>query len=131
VTERFIDKMTLGNGLTLQFYDGSRRLAGDRWLVLFAAVIDIDVAGAWRQEGPDAPISVEQLRSVLGDTARFRYEKRSHFVDKNKKDVVFERLKNDFLDTNVSYLSNPDFARKFVFGKYRQAQGGPFKWPRQ
>jgi hypothetical protein len=35
------------------------------------------------------------------------------------------------LDTNMAYLSNPDFARRFVLGKYRQAQGGMLKWSRQ
>lgn len=131
MAERFIDKMTLGNGLVLEFYDGSRPLAGDRWMVLFAAAIDVDVEKAWTQGGPDAPISVEQLRSVLGGTVRFRYERKSHFVDENKKDAVFQRLKKDFLDTNMGYLSNPDFARRFVLGKYRQAQGGMLKWSRQ
>jgi len=131
MSERFIDKMTLGNGLVLEFQDGSRRLAGDRWLVLFAAVIEIDVEKAWTQGGPDVPISVEQLRSVLGQTVRFQYERKSHFVDENEKDAVFEGLKKNFLDTNMVYLSNPDFARRFVLGKYRQAQGGLLKWSRQ
>jgi len=131
MSERFIDKMTLGNGLVLEFQDGSRRLAGDRWLVLFAVVIDIDVKKAWTQGGPDAPISVEQLHSVLGHTVRYQYERKSHFVDENKKDVVLQRLKKDFLDTNMGYLSNPDFARRFVLGKYRQAQGGMLKWSRR
>jgi len=131
MSERFIDKMTLGNGLVLEFQDGSRRLAGDRWLVLFAAVIEIDVEKAWTQGGPDIPISVEQLRSVLGQTVRFQYERKSHFVDEKKKDAVFQGLKKNFLDTNMVYLSNPDFARRFILGKYRQAQGGMLKWSRQ
>jgi len=128
---RFIDKMTLGNGLVLEFQDGSRRLAGDRWLVLFGAVIEIDVEKAWTQGEPDAPISVDQLRSVLGQTVRFQYERKSHFVDEKKKDAVFQGLKKNFLDTNMVYLSNPDFARRFILGKYRQAQGGMLKWSRQ
>jgi len=131
MSERFIDKMTLGNGLVLEFQDGSRRLAGDRWLVLFGAVIEIDVEKAWTQGEPDAPISVDQLRSVLGQTVRFQYERKSHFVDEKKKDAVFQGLKKNFLDTNMVYLSNPDFARRFILGKYRQAQGGMLKWSRQ
>jgi hypothetical protein len=35
--EKLVDKIALDNGLTLELWDRSRQVAGDRWLVCFVA----------------------------------------------------------------------------------------------
>jgi hypothetical protein len=41
VSENLIKTIVLGNGLILEIYDHSRKVAGDRWLVKMVAKVDI------------------------------------------------------------------------------------------
>ena len=41
--EKLIETIALKNGLALEIYDQSRKIAGDRWLVKIAAKIDIPI----------------------------------------------------------------------------------------
>ena len=41
MNEKLIRTIVLGNGLILEIYDYSRKLAGDRWLVKIVSKIDI------------------------------------------------------------------------------------------
>jgi hypothetical protein len=42
--EKLIKTMDLTNGMQLNFYDGSRQLAGDRWLISLIIRMEIPVA---------------------------------------------------------------------------------------
>jgi hypothetical protein len=121
-----IEEIDLENGLILQLFDTSRLLAGDRWLVSFLAMIDVDVRAAMGtkdDDGDRAPlVPLSELLSVLGEKIQFRYEKKSYFVDIKQKDVVFHGLKKVFLATSLGYLNRPGFAKKFVMRKYDEAQ---------
>jgi len=43
VESKLIDRVPLENGLTLEMFDRSRPVAGDRWLVSFEARIEVKV----------------------------------------------------------------------------------------
>ena len=44
--EKLIKTMGLENGMQLDFYDASRRLAGDRWLISLIVRMEIPVVEA-------------------------------------------------------------------------------------
>jgi len=43
VNEKLINTIVLGNGLILEIYDHSRKVAGDRWLVKMVSKVDIPI----------------------------------------------------------------------------------------
>ena len=43
MNEKLIKTIVLGNGLIIEIYDHSRKVAGDRWLVKMVAKVDIPI----------------------------------------------------------------------------------------
>jgi hypothetical protein len=120
--ERLVEKRALENGLILELYDRSRRLAGDRWLVSLAVRMDVDVGSEHFQDLDSSEISLDDIRKVVGPKVAYRYEKIRNFVEETVKDEVFQGLKERFLDANLDYLSNPGFAQKLILRKYGQVK---------
>lgn len=118
--EKPIHKITLDNGLTLELYDRSRPVAGDRWLVSFVARLEVELKREYF-EGPSTPdVSFEEIREAVGDNAHYHHEKTRHFIAETEKDEVFEGLKERFLDANLVYLSSPDFPLKLILRQYQE-----------
>ena len=120
--EKLIEKIALDNGLNLELWDRSRPVAGDRWLVCFVARAIVPVELKYLKQENDESLTLESVRNIVGQQAVYTRQKESHFVDVKEKNGVFENLKNAFLDTNLGYLSSPDFPRKFIMKVYGEAQ---------
>ncbi len=123
-----IDKIKLENGLTMELYDCSRPVAGDRWLVSLAARIEVEVRPEYFEgiNSPDDPL--DAIREAVGDKATYRHEKTRNFIAKTEKDDVFKLLKERFLAASIGYLSSADFPRKLILRQYKQAQGQLVNW---
>lgn len=120
IVEKLVDSLKLKNGLKLKLYDGSRKLAGDRWLVTFIARIEIPVKKFWRPKTQSSEISLQEIRRQVNDTVIFEKKMERHFIDKKEKDDIFIRLKDSFLNSGMNYLSNPEFPEKFIMKKYKE-----------
>ncbi|MBW2108763.1 MAG: hypothetical protein JRI36_08875 [Deltaproteobacteria bacterium] len=129
--EKLVDKIRLENGLTLELYDRSRRVAGDRWLVYFVARVQVPVRKAYLESMLDSRMTFESVRRAVGDSTAYVREKKSNFVDEKEKDEEFRRLKESFLKTSLGYLSNPDFAGKLIMKTFQESQGMRVSWKPQ
>jgi hypothetical protein len=129
--EKLVDKISLDNGLTLEIFDRSRPMAGDRWLVHFVARIEVAVKAEYFDGREGSDVSFEAVRRAVGDRTAYSHEKKSNFIDEREKDNVFKALMDGFLDANLRYLSTPDFASKLILKKYREAQGTSVNWKPQ
>ncbi len=129
--EKLIDKITLENGLTLELFDRSRRVAGDRWLVRFVAHIDVEIRPEYFEGEHTRELSFEEIRAAVGEKATYSYEKQKNFVAEPEKDETVKGLKEDFLEATLAYLSGPDFARKLILAEYQKAKGHAVSWQRQ
>lgn len=117
-----IEIIILKNGLKLEIYNHSRKVAGDRWLVFFEARIDVDVKKDYfSNNNPGIPY--EEVIKDLGEKVTFRYEKQRNFIDVREKDRIFEELKGQFLKTVVNYISGHDFPKRFILNRYCQKKG--------
>ena len=115
-----LEIMHLENGLKLELYNHSRKVAGDRWLAFFEARIEVIIKEDYfKDQNPD--ISVDELKKVLGEKVLFKYEKKRNFIDVREKDNIFENLKKRFLDNSLRYLSTDEFPKKFILSKFNQA----------
>ncbi len=128
ITPRLIKTVDLATGLKLELYDASVKVAGDRWLVALTAIIDIFV---------DQTIIADQgsfntigTKDALGEFVRFKRERKRHFVDEKDKDDVIQDLMDSFLTSSLTYLSHPDFARKFILKEFKEYQIKTSWYPR-
>jgi hypothetical protein len=126
--EKLAEMVALENGLTLGFYDASKHVAGDRWLVAMVASIEVKVLPKYFKNEEAADTLLDDIRAVVGDKAVYRHEKIRNFIAETEKDKVFNALKERFLDANSKYLSSPEFPRKFILKKYQEAHGQSVKW---
>jgi len=114
-----LKKIELESGLELQIFDVSRRLAGDRWYVGFAAQVEIPMAFL-ANRADSAEIDIEKMKAALGETVRFEQKRERHYIDEKEKDSVLESLMRNFLDSTLQYLSAKDFAKKYALKVYKK-----------
>lgn len=81
--------MSLDNGLTLQMFDNSRHVAGDRWFVSFEARIEVEVKREYFQDWYKRNVPFEDIRTVVGETVLYRHEKVLNFIKETEKEEVF------------------------------------------
>jgi len=107
---KLVEKISLSNGLVLEIWDYSRRLAGDRWLIGMLAQIVV--------EAPPQAFSRRELYEVFLDEEEgkvyYRYRKERTFIDEREKEAIFSQLKERFLEAALSYLSHPSFRERLI-----------------
>jgi hypothetical protein len=118
--EKLIKTMDLSNGMQLNFYDASRRLAGDRWLISLIIRMEIPVAEVSINDGGKSVESVDEIKNVLGEKVLFELKRERIFVGENEKQTVFEEVYDFFIDSVLGYLSNKAFPKRYVLKKYRE-----------
>ena len=115
-----IKTIDLENGMQLNIFDGSRKLAGDRWLVTMIARIEIPVSEVLIQDGQQSKESVDEIIKVLGEKVLFEQKRERIFVDETEKETIFEEVYDMFLNSTLTYLSNKKFPQRYVLKKYRE-----------
>ncbi len=112
----------LSNGLKLEIYDVSRKLAGDRWYIGMIVRIDIPLTHLRSTDRLFSNYSVAEIRDAVGETVRFQEKRERHYIDEREKDVMFQAMMDSFVKTTLSYLSHPDFPGKYVLKKFKENQ---------
>jgi hypothetical protein len=120
MNEKLIKTMELKNGMKLNFYDASRRLAGDRWLISLIIRMEIPVVEALITDEGKSMDSVGEIKKVLGEKVLFEQKRERIFVRESEKQTVFEEVYNFFIDSVLGYLSNNAFPKRYVLKKYRE-----------
>jgi hypothetical protein len=118
--EKLIKTMELKNGMQLNFYDASRPLAGDRWLISLIIRMEIPVVEALINDEGKSMDSVGEIKKVLGEKVLFEQKRERIFVGESEKQTVFEEVYNFFIDSVLGYLSNKAFPKRYVLKKYRE-----------
>ena len=117
--QTFIKTIELGDGLKLEFYDISRKLAGDRWYIGVIARIDIPLIDSLLTNQHLAHYSVEEIGNALGESVRFQQKRERHYIDEREKDDLLNGLMDSFIKITLNYLSHSDFPGKYVLKEFR------------
>jgi len=117
--KRLIEKIELDNSLCLELWDGSRVLAGDRWLISVEARIEVPIDEKYLDGVPEADRIISILKKQYGDKVAYSYTQERHFVDEREKDSIFNEFVNNVKKNIIGYLSHPKFATKTLIAKYR------------
>ena len=120
MTGEIVKSIDLENGLKLAIYDESKKIAADRWVVKFAARMEIPV-NCISQEGANG-VNPDEIKSGLGDIVLFEHKRERNFIDEKEKNETFDSLCTMFLETSLNYLSHADFPVKFILKKYSEYQ---------
>lgn len=118
------EEIVLENGLTLEIWDDSRKIAEDTAKVSLTARIRVAVKEEYFPER-------EHYRAVLkvfGPQVIFEQKKERPFVHANEKDDMVNQLVREFKDATLKYISRPDFASGFVRSKFIDIQQNPYKY---
>jgi len=112
---KILESTMLANGIQVTFYDLSRRIAADRWLVKikcesvlkvqeeqFDAIDDSDLASAMKQDCSS---------TVIHTIFRER-----NFIDESEKDGILQELFSQLSENARTYMGGELFARK-LFAK--------------
>lgn len=117
--QTLIKSIELSNGLKLDFYDISRKLAGDRWYVGLIVRIDISLIDSLLTNQHLSHYSVEEIRNTLGESVRFQQKRERHYIDEREKDDLLNDLMDSFIKRTLSYLSLPDFPGKYILKEFQ------------
>lgn len=110
------ERLTLANGLELAFYDTSRPLAGDRWLVELQCevIYPLEEEMLARFSEPDPELRAAVL-ARLDSTLNFTVTRTRHFVDEQLKEELLAELLAGVKEHMLAYFAKPGFpARLFA-----------------
>lgn len=118
--DKLIKTTVLGNGLILEIYDHSRKIAGDRWLVKMVSKIDIPIDYLIRNARGSSQLNlqVDELKKFFDACIRYEHKRERNFISEEEKDIVFNDLLTAFLTSSQAYLSHPDFPIRYAAREY-------------
>jgi hypothetical protein len=119
--EKLIKTMDLENGMQLNFYDASRKIAGDRWQISLVVRMEIPVTEVLIKDPGQSTEGVNEIVTVLGENVLFEQKRERNFIDDTQKAEMFKELYDTFVNSTFVYLSNEAFPRKYIAKKYREA----------
>lgn len=117
--EQLIKSIPLETGQTVNIYDASKNIAGDRWQINIVARMAISVGEICTQSS-DALPPVSEVRQALGETVEFEIKKQRNFIDAAEKKQIINDIINTFITESVPYLSHPDFPRRLILKQYQK-----------
>ncbi|RKX61499.1 MAG: hypothetical protein DRP29_00175 [Thermodesulfobacteriota bacterium] len=105
-----IEKIELNNGLVLEIWNYSRKIAGDRWLVGFLAQIGVTP----KKEDFSNAEYYEMFLEKTDGKVYYRYRKERTFVPEDQVSEIFSKLKENFLNVVLPYVSHPEFKERLI-----------------
>ena len=119
---RLLDRHLLKNGLTLELWDHSRPVAGDRWFVCLAARITIPVQA---ETLPPELIAHSRrgLVEALGEEIIFTHREERNFIAASEAPILLQDMQDRILALAPGYFGRPDFPARFIRIKYRRKAG--------
>jgi hypothetical protein len=110
----------LNNGLTLEFWDYSRPLAGDRCYVLLEVRIAIPIEPDTLP--PELRGQVDQVKEALGEEIIFSQKVERNFIAALEVPTILQDRQDRFLAMAPRYFGHPDFAPRFIRGTFAKKQ---------
>jgi len=117
---RLIDRHPLDNGLTLEFWDHSRPVAGDRWFVSLSARIAIPVRA--ERLPPELKAHAAQVVEALGEEIIFSHTEERNFIAASEAPGLLKDMQERILALAPGYFGHADFAARFIRKKVAELQ---------
>ena len=120
--KELFEKIKLKNGLDLIILVLYKHTAGDRCQVTFEAEIDVKINEEYLKDQSLGNLDITNIKNLLGEKTSYLHSKTRNFISEAEKDIIFEGLKQQFLDNNLPYISSPSFPAKLIKRNYILAE---------
>jgi hypothetical protein len=117
---RLLDRHPLANGLTLELWDHSRPLVGDRWFVRLEARIAIPVRSETLP--PELKAHAAQVVGALGEEIIFSQEEARNFIAASEASALLKDMQDRILALAPGYFGHADFAARLIRKKFAAQQ---------
>jgi hypothetical protein len=121
--ERLRARHPLRNGLTLEVWDLSRPVAGDRCQVVLEARIRIPLEVMALPE--DTPSRKAEIIAALGPELVYTRREERNFIAAKDVPSLLEEMETRLLALGPAYLGHRDFGVRFIRKKYQEYQEKP------
>ena len=110
---KHLEDEQLANGVLVQFYDESRRVAGDRWQVTVRYNAVVTIPEGFYGLVDAEPSMVEEIRAILGtEIVLTNVNERNFVAEIEKEEMVAEVVSRTRKDI-FGYLSAPGFPESY------------------
>ena len=123
-TEKLLSRHPLENGLILEFWDLSRPMIGDRWIVTLEARLIIPVSAATLPADLRAQ-EADIVRALGAEIVHSQRDERN-FVDSKEMAANLQEVETRLRALAASYCGHPEFAGRFIrkrFAEFLDKQG--------
>jgi hypothetical protein len=127
-TEKLLSRHPLGNGLTIEFWDLSRPMIGDRWIITLELRIAIPINAA--KLPPDLQAQEAEIVKALGAEIVFSQRDERNFIDIKEFDAAMNEMVTRLLALAPSYYGHPEFGGRLIrkrYGEFQEKQ----RWSRK
>ncbi len=124
--KRILQELETESGLTIRFVDQSRSLVGGRFQVQLLISVPIEIREDYLNGCLDSSEGFQAFSAQFGNHVRFEQTKVRNFIAEHDVETVLSQMKEEFLQSNLSYLNNPSFAPRYIqkeYDKWRKEQG--------
>jgi hypothetical protein len=119
-TEKLLSRRPLDNGLTLEFWDLSRPMIGDRWIITLELRITISINAA--NLPSDLLPQEADIVKALGAEIVFSQRDERNFIDIKEFDAAVNEMVTRLLTLAPSYYGHPEFAGRLIRKRYAEFQ---------
>ncbi len=124
MAETLIKTINLENNLTVNLFDGSKALVGDRWMVKLITRISIPVEESFFTDEIVSNATIDEIKDAIGETVIFENLKERVFIDNHMKKETLDSLVVQLKEGSLKYYSHPNFPGKFIMKKFMEKQHG-------
>ena len=117
---RLLDRHLLANGLTLEFWDHSRPLVGDRWFVSLEARIAMPVRAETLP--PELKAQAALVVGALGEEIIFSQQEARNFIAASVAPGLLQDMQDRILALAPGYFGRADFTARFIRKKFAEQQ---------
>ncbi|MGL1930384.1 MAG: hypothetical protein OCC45_01345 [Desulfotalea sp.] len=119
---KHLEDEQLANGVLVQFYDESRRVAGDRWQVTvrYNAVVQVSET-FWSLVSEEAEM-IEKIRAALGTEIVLTNVNERNFVSEDEKDGMIAEVVSRARTSIFGYLAEPGFPERYFKRCFNEAR---------
>lgn len=123
-TAAWVTGQKIGNVVSINYIDRSRKIVGDRWLVELVGEMDIPITETfWAAVSENDVDLLDCIQKKLGDRLRFSISSIRNFVADDEKEAVFNELISRFEENIAPYMDKPDFVQKLFLKNFNDARG--------
>ena len=121
VTEKILQEKKFPNGIKVGFYDLSRKVAADRWLVKVRCEASLELGDDAFQSVEDENLVDELKRKFDGEITHVICKERN-FIDEKEKDAVLSELLTQLQENVCAYLGGERFPQRLLQKKIADFQ---------